>query len=153
MLHDLFKNPMIFSMPKPFSLRLFALSASSMLSLGVATALLLLSTPARSADTAAPASTPAPAAAAVAVAPQPETPMPTAATPLASAEVSAPRYSASNLALAFNYMDANRDRKVSREEAASFRGVARNFDRADTDHDNALSRGEFDRAMNYVKPK
>lgn len=75
--------------------------------------------------------------------------------PATSASVSAepPRYSASNLALAFSYMDANRDGKVSRDEAAGFRGVAKNFDRADTDHDNALSREEFDRAMNYVKPK
>lgn len=73
--------------------------------------------------------------------------------PAPAVTAAAPRYSASNLAMAFNYMDANRDGKVSREEAAGFRGVAKNFDRADTNHDNILSRGEFDRAMNYVKPQ
>lgn len=69
----------------------------------------------------------------------------------ASALPSAPRYSASQLKQAFNYMDANHDGKISREEAAGFRGVAKNFDRADTNHDNFLSRDEFDAAMNYVK--
>lgn len=50
-------------------------------------------------------------------------------------------------------MDANRDSKISRKEAAGFRGVARHFDQADADKDGFLSRGEFDAAMNYVKPK
>lgn len=70
----------------------------------------------------------------------------------ASAPASAPRYSASNLALAFSYMDTNHDGKISREEAAGFSGVARHFDQADTNHDGFLSREEFDYAMNYVKP-
>lgn len=82
-------------------------------------------------------------------------PQPTAAAeaPLAAVPAlpSAPRYSASELKQAFNYMDANRDGKISREEAAGFRGVAKNFDRADTNHDGFLSRDEFDAAMNYVK--
>ena len=63
-----------------------------------------------------------------------------------------PRYSASQLRQAFNFMDADHDGKVSREEASGFRGVAKNFDRADTNHDESLSREEFDKAMNYVKP-
>ena len=50
-------------------------------------------------------------------------------------------------------MDANHDGKISREEAAGFRGVARHFDQADTNHDGFLSRDEFDAAMNYVKPQ
>lgn len=66
---------------------------------------------------------------------------------------SAPWYTASDLRQAFNFMDANRDSKISREEAAGFRGVARHFDQADADKDGFLSRGEFDAAMNYVKPK
>ncbi len=52
---------------------------------------------------------------------------------------------------AFNFMDSNHDGKVSREEASGFSGVAKHFDQADTDHDNFLSREEFDKAMNYVK--
>ncbi len=50
-------------------------------------------------------------------------------------------------------MDASRDGKLSREEASGFRGVAKNFDKADTNHDNMMSRQEFDRAMNYVKQR
>jgi hypothetical protein len=85
---------------------------------------------------------------------------PTADAPAATASETAipvvtvaPRYSAGNLKLAFGYMDANHDGKISREEAAGFRGVARHFDQADTNHDQQLSRTEFDHAMNYVKPK
>lgn len=129
---------MIFSTTKPFSFRLNLLVSA-------AAALLLMSMQARSADITAPVSEPA--------ASQPEAAASAPEAPVASATPAAPRYSASNLERAFNYMDASRDGKVSREEAAGFRGVARNFDRADTDHDNALSRGEFDRAMNYVKPQ
>ena len=66
---------------------------------------------------------------------------------------SVPRYTASDLRQAFNFMDANRDNKISRQEAAGFRGVARHFDQADADKDGFLSRSEFDAAMNYVKPK
>ena len=74
---------------------------------------------------------------------------------LAAAEVPAPapRYAASELERAFGFMDGDRDGKVSRQEASGFRGVAKNFDRADTNHDGFLSREEFDTAMNYVKPK
>lgn len=71
----------------------------------------------------------------------------------AAAETSAPRYSASDLERAFGFMDGNGDGQVSRQEASGFRGVAKNFDRADTNHDGFLSREEFDAAMNYVKPK
>lgn len=71
----------------------------------------------------------------------------------AAAEVPAPRYAASELERAFGFMDGNRDGKVSRQEASGFRGVAKNFDRADTNQDAFLSREEFDAAMNYVRPK
>ena len=70
----------------------------------------------------------------------------------ASAAPAPPRYTASDLAMAFNFMDTNHDGQISREEAASFPGVAKHFDEADTNHDNVLSREEFDHAMNYVKP-
>lgn len=65
----------------------------------------------------------------------------------------APAYTASNIALAFNYIDANKDGQLSREEAAGFRGVAKNFDAADTNKDGSLSRQEFENAMNRSKPK
>ena len=81
----------------------------------------------------------------------PATPAPPADAPESAASM--PRYSASQLKQAFNFMDSNHDEKISREEASGFRGVAKNFDRADTNHDNALSRKEFDKAMNYVKPQ
>ena len=57
------------------------------------------------------------------------------------------------MARAFSYMDANRDGKVSREEAAGFRGVARHFDEADTDRDGFLSSEEFESALNGRKPQ
>ncbi|MBC7610160.1 MAG: EF-hand domain-containing protein [Polaromonas sp.] len=63
-----------------------------------------------------------------------------AATPL--------RYSATEIERAFNFMDANRDGKISREEAAAFRNVARHFDAADTNKDNTLSLEEFGNALN-----
>ena len=71
----------------------------------------------------------------------------------AAGQAPAPRYAASELERAFGFMDSDRDNRVSRQEASGFRGVAKNFDRADTNHDGFLSRGEFDTAMNYVKPE
>ena len=79
----------------------------------------------------------------------PQTPAPAAA----EIPAPAPRYAASDLERAFNFMDSNHDGKVSREEAAGFRGVAKHFDQADTNRDGFLSRDEFDTAMNYVKPQ
>ena len=83
--------------------------------------------------------------------PQAATPASTASA--AKAEPVAPRYSATDLERAFNFMDSNHDDKLSREEAIRFPGVTKYFDRADTDADGFLSRDEFDKAMNYVKPK
>lgn len=76
---------------------------------------------------------------------------PTPPAPVAPAEAPAPRYTASKLEFAFNYMDGDRDGKISRAEAAGFRGVAKHFDEADTDRDNVLSRAEFEAAMNQSK--
>lgn len=76
---------------------------------------------------------------------------PQAPAPVAAAEAPAPRYTASKLELAFNYIDGDRDGKISRAEATGFRGVAKHFDQADTDRDNFLSREEFDAAMNHTK--
>ena len=81
----------------------------------------------------------------------PESPALAAST--AETPAAAPRYAASDLERAFNFMDANHDGKISREEASGFSGVAKHFDEADTNHDHFLSRKEFDTAMNYVKSK
>ncbi len=139
------KKPMISLMTQPFYVRFFrffrlsACASVAVLALGAAAGL-LVSTPARSADEAA-----------ASVASQPEAASMPA--PAVSGVPAAPRYSASNLQQAFNYMDANHDGLLSRQEASGFRGVAKYFDRADTNHDNFLSRTEFERAMNYVKPQ
>ena len=81
-----------------------------------------------------------------------ETPAP-ASSSAAELPAQAPRYAANDLERAFGFMDGDHDGKISRQEAAGFRGVAKNFDRADTNQDGFLSREEFDTAMNYVKPK
>ena len=73
--------------------------------------------------------------------------------PDASGQAPAPRYAANELERAFGFIDGDHDGKISWQEASGFRGVAKNFDRADTNHDGFLSREEFDTAMNYVKPK
>lgn len=68
-------------------------------------------------------------------------------TPVAVATAT-PRYSAKDIGRAFVFMDANSDGLISRREAASFRNVAKYFDAADTNQDNALSPGEFSSALN-----
>lgn len=79
---------------------------------------------------------------------------PAAAPPASTPEpAQGPAYTASNIALAFTYIDSNKDGKVSREEAAGFRGVAKYFDEADVNKDGFLSREEFENAMNHSKPK
>ncbi|WP_309680250.1 EF-hand domain-containing protein [Polaromonas sp.] len=65
----------------------------------------------------------------------------------------APKYAARDIERAFGYIDANQDGRLSREEAAGFRGVARHFDEADLNHDGALSRAEFENALNHSKPQ
>lgn len=76
---------------------------------------------------------------------------PAASSPASSPSQSSatpPRYSATEIERAFNFMDAHKDGKISREEAAGFRNVARHFDAADTNQDNALSLEEFGNALN-----
>jgi biopolymer transport protein ExbB/TolQ len=65
----------------------------------------------------------------------------------------AAKYSAKDLERAFNFMDANKDGKISRDEAASFPNVAKYFDEADTNKDQMLSPEEFEHAMNRSKAK
>jgi hypothetical protein len=82
--------------------------------------------------------------------PEPDAVAPAQATPSPAA---APKYAAKDMAMAFSYMDANKDGKVSREEAAGFRGVARHFDEADTNRDGFLSSQEFESALNGRRPQ
>lgn len=62
-------------------------------------------------------------------------------------------FSAANIGLAFGLLDRDKDGRISRDEAAGIRGLARNFDRADLNHDGSLSRDEFERAMKQSKPR
>lgn len=50
-------------------------------------------------------------------------------------------------------MDSNKDGKVSREEAAGFRNVAKHFDAADSTQDQTLSREEFESALTRRKSR
>ena len=62
-------------------------------------------------------------------------------------------FTAANIALAFSLLDRDKDGRISREEAAGIRGVERNFERADVNQDNSLSRAEFEQAMKQSKPR
>ncbi len=73
------------------------------------------------------------------------------AAPTPSLPVPAP-YAAKDVERAFSFMDANKDGRINREEAAGFRGVARHFVAADSNRDNALSLAEFESALNRKKP-
>ncbi len=71
-----------------------------------------------------------------------------AAPPPAVVAAATPRYSAKDIGRAFAFMDADHDGLVSRQEAASFRNVAKHFDAADTNKDNMLSPAELSSALN-----
>lgn len=75
------------------------------------------------------------------------------ATTTAPTTPAARKYAAQDIERAFNFLDANRDGKISRAEAAGFRNVAKHFDAADTNKDNLLSREEFENALNGDKPQ
>lgn len=60
----------------------------------------------------------------------------------------APKYSAKDVERVFAFIDANKDNKISREEASGFRNIAKYFDAADTNKDNSLSFEEFGNALN-----
>lgn len=72
------------------------------------------------------------------------------AVPMLAAE---PKYAAKDVERAFGFIDSNRDGKISREEAAGFRGVAKHFDEADLNKDGFLSRNEFENALNGGKSR
>jgi hypothetical protein len=84
---------------------------------------------------------------------QPAASAPAAAAVPTAAATTEPRYTASDISRAFSFMDTNKDGKISREEAAGFRGVARHFDEADTNKDNNLSHQEFESALNQAKSR
>ena len=76
-----------------------------------------------------------------------------AAQPVSPAPATAPKYAARDIERAFSFIDTNKDGKISREEAAGFRGVAKHFDEADINKDGMLSREEFENALNGNKPQ
>ena len=85
---------------------------------------------------------------------QAQTIAPAAANPAPAAAPdapAAPKYSAADIKTIFSYLDRNGDGNISKDEAASFKGVARNFDRADTNKDGVLSFEEFEFGMNQAK--
>ena len=61
------------------------------------------------------------------------------------------KYAVKDIQRVFSFMDTNRDGKISREEAAGFRNIAKHFDEADLDKDDLLSYGEFENALNGKK--
>ena len=73
------------------------------------------------------------------------------APPASTAAPAEPKYTVAQIAQAFGFIDSNKDGKLSREEAAGFRGVARHFDEADLNKDGALSREEFENALSGDK--
>lgn len=75
------------------------------------------------------------------------------AAPARAAAPAEPKYTVAQIAQAFAYIDGNKDGKLSREEAAGFRGVARHFDEADTNKDGVLSRAEFEYALSGTKTR
>ena len=72
----------------------------------------------------------------------------TPALPSASATPATRKYAAQDVERAFNFLDSNRDGKISRAEAAGFKNIAKHFDAADVNKDNFLSKEEFDNALN-----
>lgn len=111
---------------------------ATMLTLTAAAALLAIGAQARATEAAEPAQVTSPAQAAQAAAP---------------VVVAAAKYAATDIERAFGFLDANKDSKISRDEAAGFRGVAKYFDKADSNKDHALSREEFENALNGKKSR
>jgi hypothetical protein len=86
---------------------------------------------------------------------QAQAPQPAAATTTAQGAAAAapaePKYTVAQIGQAFSFIDGNKDSKISRDEAAGFRGVARHFDEADANKDGVLSRQEFESALSSEK--
>lgn len=76
-----------------------------------------------------------------------------AAAPASAAAPAEPKYTVAQIAQAFGFIDRNKDRRLSREEAAGFRGVARHFDEADANKDGTLSSEEFENALSGEKKR
>ena len=65
----------------------------------------------------------------------------------------ATKYTPQDITRAFGFLDSNKNDKISLEEAASFRNVAKHFQAADTNKDQSLSRAEFESALNRRKSR
>jgi hypothetical protein len=69
------------------------------------------------------------------------------AAPSASTPIPPNRWRPEELGEAFRRADTNSDNRLSREEAAVWPGLARHFDRYDSNKDGSISSAEFDEAL------
>ncbi len=135
--------------PSPWAAHRVSLRLAA-LTLGAAAALLAPNVRAQAQEPAV--AMPGPAASQAAAVADTGVPPAVAASAAAPSLAAKPKYAAKDIERAFAYMDANKDGKISREEAAGFRKVAKYFTEADTNQDNMLSLAEFTRAMNGERP-
>ena len=132
----------------PSSLVAYLFYAGGVLLAGACAAILIGACAARAqtAPSAEPAVSTSPASAAAASG-APDAPVAASSAPPSPAKA-ASRYSVKDIERAFGFIDANKDSKISREEASGFRNVAKYFDAADSNKDGALSLEEFGSALN-----
>lgn len=65
----------------------------------------------------------------------------------ASPAIPANRWTPEQLRRAFDQLDADADRQLSRKEASTLPGLARRFDQIDANKDGSISSAEFDESL------